>query len=108
MVMVHGSHSEVLKMKKSELILRLAERADITTPAAADIISIIFDSIASTLERGDRVEVRGFGTFSVKDCGSYLGRNPRDGSHVQVPPKKKVVWKAGKGLHERVNSSDLN
>ena len=94
-------------MKKSELILKLAERADITASASKDVVDIVFEAIASALERGDRVEIRGFGSFATKNCMAYLGMNPHSGEKVQVPPKRKVVWKSGKDLYERINSTDL-
>jgi len=67
------------------------------------IVSTIFDSISEALSRGDRVELRGFGAFSVKHRDGRVGRNPRTGESVEVPEKSVPFFKTGKELRERLN-----
>ncbi|HVC57272.1 MAG TPA: integration host factor subunit beta [Stellaceae bacterium] len=91
-------------MTKSELVQRLAEanphlyQRDVDT-----IVTAIFDAIAAALARGDRVELRGFGAFSVKRRDARIGRNPRTGDSVQVAEKHIPFFKTGKQLHDRLN-----
>ncbi len=91
-------------MTKSELIARLAERhPDLKSKVFERIVSTVFDEIADALERGDRVELRGFGAFSVKERAPRTGRNPRTGATVQVARKRVPYFKTGKELRERLN-----
>ena len=89
-------------MNKSDLIEELASRANITLTAADKIVNEIFDSMADTLAAGNRIEIRGFGSFVVKEYEGYTGRNPRTGLDVTVKPKKSPFFKVGKELKERV------
>lgn len=92
-------------MTKSELILRLAEmNPHLFQRDVERIVSTIFEEIAGALARGDRVELRGFGAFSVKERGPRVGRNPRTGEAVSVDAKKVPFFKTGKDLRERLNS----
>ena len=91
-------------MVKSELIEKLAEKSGITLFKAEEVIDIFFDSINNALAKGGRVEIRGFGAFSVKNYESYTGRNPKTGDEVIVPPKKLPVWRTGTELRQRVDS----
>jgi len=91
-------------MTKSELIQHLAERnPHLYQRDVERIVSTIFDEIAAALSRGDRVELRGFGAFSVKRRGARMGRNPRTGESVQVGEKHIPFLKTGKELRERLN-----
>ncbi|HZL58739.1 MAG TPA: integration host factor subunit beta [Stellaceae bacterium] len=91
-------------MTKSELIQRLAERnPHLYQRDVERIVSTVFDEISAALSRGDRVELRGFGAFSVKRRGARLGRNPRTGESVQVGEKHIPFFKTGKELRERLN-----
>ncbi len=91
-------------MTKSELIARLAERhPDLKSKVFERIVSTVFDEIADALERGDRVELRGFGAFSVKERAPRIGRNPRTGATVHVARKRVPYFKTGKELRERLN-----
>ncbi|HEV2264094.1 MAG TPA: integration host factor subunit beta [Stellaceae bacterium] len=91
-------------MTKSELIQRLAERnPHLYQRDVERIVSTVFDEIAAALSRGDRVELRGFGAFSVKRRGARTGRNPRTGESVQVGEKHIPFFKTGKELRERLN-----
>jgi integration host factor subunit beta len=93
-----------MSMTKSELILRIAERnPHLYQRDVERIVSTIFDEISAALSRGDRVELRGFGAFSIKKRGSRLGRNPRTGESVAVSEKSIPFFKTGKELRERLN-----
>jgi integration host factor subunit beta len=91
-------------MTKSELIQRLAEsNPHLYQRDVERIVTAIFDEIAAALARGDRVELRGFGAFSVKRREARLGRNPRTGDSVRVEEKHIPFFKTGKQLRERLN-----
>ena len=90
-------------MTKSELIQRLAEvNSHLFQRDAERIVIAIFDEIAAALSRGHRVELRGFGAFTVKRREARVGRNPRTGASVQVPEKHIPHFKTGKQLRERL------
>jgi integration host factor subunit beta len=92
-------------MTKSELIQRLAEmNPHLYQRDVERIVSTIFDEISVALARGDRVELRGFGAFSVKMRDARVGRNPRTGASVNVARKSVPFFKAGKDLRERLNT----
>ncbi len=91
-------------MTKSELILRLAAKSPHLYHRDVErIVSTIFDEITAALARGDRVELRGFGAFSVKKRRARIGRNPRTGQSVHVADKHVPFFKTGKQLRERLN-----
>lgn len=91
-------------MTKSELIMRLAEKnPHLYQRDVERIVSTIFDEISAALARGDRVELRGFGAFSVKSRDSRVGRNPRTGESVKVAKKFVPFFKSGKDLRDRLN-----
>jgi integration host factor subunit beta len=95
-------------MVKSELIESLAERADITLAKAEEVVDLFFNSVTETLAQGDRVEIRGFGAFTVRDYKSYKGRNPKTGEQITVPPKRLPFWKTGQELKQRVDSAFMD
>lgn len=91
-------------MIKSELI----EKLSVTNPHlmhrdVEKIVNVIFEEITSALARGDRVELRGFGAFSIKHRPARVGRNPRTGDQVEVPEKYVPYFKTGKELRIRLN-----
>lgn len=91
-------------MTKSELIQRLAElNPHLYQRDVERIVTAIFDEISAALSRGDRVELRGFGAFSVKRREARVGRNPRTGASVQVSEKHIPFFKTGKQLRDRLN-----
>ena len=93
-------------MTKSELIAKLAAlNPHLYQRDVERIVATIFDEIAVALARGDRVELRGFGAFSVKRRDARLGRNPRTGSAVQVGAKQVPYFKTGKQLRDRLNTA---
>ena len=92
-------------MTRSQLIARLVERnPHLTTDDIEKVVRTVFDEISDALSRGDRVELRGFGAFSVKERDSRKGRNPRTGETVEVESKKSPYFKTGKELRDRLNS----
>lgn len=91
-------------MTKSELILRLTEKnPHLFQRDVERIVAAVLGEITSTLERGGRVELRGFGAFSVKTRGARVGRNPRTGEAVEVEEKRVPFFKAGKDMRDRLN-----
>jgi len=91
-------------MIKSELVQKIAEdNPHLYQRDVERIVSTVFDEITAALARGDRVELRGFGAFSVKTRDARVGRNPRTGEAVEVPQKTVPFFKAGKELRERMN-----
>lgn len=92
-------------MTKSELIEAIAARSDLTKARAEMVVNCIFDSMVEALKQGDGIEIRGFGTFTVRPYKSYHGRNPRTGQTVSVPAKRLPYFKVGKELRELVNES---
>ncbi len=92
-------------MTKSELIAYLAEEnPHLYQRDVERIVTTIFDEIATALARGDRVELRGFGAFSIKQRNARIGRNPRTGASVNVVAKRVPYFKTGKQLREKLNS----
>ena len=92
-------------MTKSELIACLAEQnPHLYQRDVERIVTTVFDEITSALCRGDRVELRGFGAFSIKQRGSRIGRNPRTGEAVQVVAKSIPYFKTGKNLRAKLNN----
>jgi len=91
-------------MTKSELIEILTEANDMLNKREAElVVNTIFDGIGQALVGGDRVEIRGFGSFTVRDRDAREARNPKSGEIVQIPAKKTPFFKTGKELRERVN-----
>ena len=90
-------------MNKSELIKALAERNKLHIDDSTQIVSSFVDAIKEALLEGSRVEIRGFGSFKIKDYGSYTGRNPKTGEVVSVRSKKLPFFRPGKELKEFVN-----
>ncbi len=91
-------------MIKSELVQRIAERnPHLYQRDVENIVNAILDEITNALARGDRVELRGFGAFSVKRRDARVGRNPRTGQHVSVDEKSVPFFKTGKEMRERLN-----
>ena len=91
-------------MTKSELIDAVARRTQITKSRAELVVNCVFDSMTAALERGEGIEIRGFGSFTVREYKPYSGRNPRTGRAVPVPEKRLPFFKVGKELKELVNA----
>lgn len=90
-------------MTKSELIEAVAERTKITKSRAELVVNCVFDAMTSALERGEGIEIRGYGSFTVRSYKPYDGRNPRTGNQVSVPSKRLPFFKVGKELKILVN-----
>ena len=90
-------------MNKSDLINVVKERAGLSRKEAEQAVLTFFNEIARSLEKGDRVEIRGFGSFTVKRYKSYTGRNPKSGEPISVPEKKLPFFKVGKELKGKVD-----
>lgn len=96
-------------MTRSELIQRLADKnPHLFQRDVEKIVDRVFEEITQALIRGDRIELRGFGAFSVKERDARTGRNPRTGENVKVEAKRLPFFKTGKGLRERLNGSAKN
>ena len=93
-------------MTRSELIAKLAERnPHLKLQHVESIVNVVFEEIADTLAKGGRVELRGFGAFSVKKREGRVGRNPRTGEEVKVDDKYVPFFRTGKQLRDRINQS---
>ena len=91
-------------MNKSELIERLAQRSGLNVIQAEEIVNLIYKKMRDTMMNGGRIEIRGFGSFVVKEYQAYQGRNPKTGEKISVPPKKLPFFKVGKELKERIDN----
>lgn len=96
-----------MAMTKSALIDAVAASTGLTRARASKIVNTIFETMAESLAAGKRIEMRGFGTFSVRAYDAYTGRNPRTGDSVEVGPKRAINFRAGKELRERVNGDSV-
>jgi integration host factor subunit beta len=85
-------------MNKSDLIAALAAKEKLTEKQATEIIKLIFDGFKDTLKNGDRIEIRGFGSYSVRVYEPYRGRNPKTGKKIDVKPKRLPFFKVGREL----------
>jgi integration host factor subunit beta len=94
-------------MTKSDLIDHLCEAEKMPKGRAELLINAIFDCMEASLRRGERIEIRGFGSFEIRNYRAYEGRNPRTGSAVSVKPKRLPFFKVGKELKERVNAAAM-
>ncbi len=93
-------------MTKAHLVEEVARGTDLTKKDAEVIVSTVLDSIVDSLKDGDKIELRGFGSFRIRERGSRIGRNPKTGARVDVPSKKIPYFKPGKELKERLNSDE--
>ena len=90
-------------MNKSDLIVALAEKKNLTGKQATEIVDLMFKGFINELKNGGRIEIRGFGSFTVRKYKAYTGRNPRNGEHVEVKPKKAPFFKVGRELKKMVD-----
>ena len=90
-------------MTKADLIAMVEKQAKINHKAAESIVNVVFDSMIRSLYNDERIEIRGFGSFSNRNYKAYEGRNPKTGKIVTVPPKKVPFFKVGKQLKEMVD-----
>ena len=91
-------------MTKADLIAVIAEKLKFPWARAEVLVDQVFEAMVEALKRGEGIEIRGFGSFTIRQYKAYEGRNPRTGETVQVKPKRLAFFKVGKELRERVNS----
>jgi integration host factor subunit beta len=89
-------------VNKSQLIEALAWEAGLSSEVSSFAVNEIFRLLSDTLAKGEGIEIRGFGSFTVREYKSYMGRNPKSGERIKVPPKSLPFFKVGKELRERV------
>lgn len=90
-------------MTKAQLVEEVARAADLTKKHAEMVVNTVFESIVSSLKDGEKIELRGFGSFRIRHRGARIGRNPKTGERVEVPPKRIPYFKPGKDLKEMLN-----
>lgn len=91
-------------MTKADLIDEVAKVSNLTKKESETIVNTVFDNITDALSKGDKVELRGFGSFRIRQRNSRKGRNPKTGTGVSVPEKRVPFFKVGKRLRELVNT----
>ena len=92
-------------MTKADLIDELAKASNLTKKESETVVNIVFDTITEALAKGDKVELRGFGSFRIRRRRARGGRNPKTGTRIDVPPKRVPFFKVGKELRELVNAA---
>ena len=92
-------------MTKAELVEEVAKTTQLTKKHAELIVNTVFESIVTSLKEGDKIELRGFGSFRIRNRGARIGRNPKTGDRVDVPPKRIPYFKPGKELKELLNTN---
>ena len=90
-------------MTKADLIVAIADQLKLPAGRAELIVDQIFDGMVAALKRGEGIEIRGFGSFTIREYKAYDGRNPRTGETVHVKPKRMAFFRVGKDLRERVD-----
>ena len=90
-------------MTKADLVEQVASEAEMTKKDAEQLVEIVFDSIVGALNKGEKIELRGFGSFRVRQRDARKGRNPKTGSAVSIPAKRVAYFKPGKELKEVIN-----
>lgn len=95
-------------LTKAELVDRVAKSSELPRKQAEEVVNVFLESIVSSLQGGDKVELRGFGSFRLRQRNSRIGRNPRTGEKVAVPPKMIPYFKPGKELKELINQERDN
>jgi integration host factor subunit beta len=93
-------------MTKAELVEDVAREAELTKKDAERLVEIVFESIIDTLNQGEKIELRGFGSFRVRERGARRGRNPKTGDPVSIPAKRVPYFKPGKELKELINDEN--
>ena len=93
-------------MTKAELVEDVARAAELTKKDAERLVEIVFESIIETLNQGEKIELRGFGSFRVRERGARRGRNPKTGDPVSIPAKRVPYFKPGKELKELINEDN--
>ncbi|MCS6873156.1 MAG: integration host factor subunit beta [Pyrinomonadaceae bacterium] len=92
-------------MTKSDIVERVAKEARLSKRDVEKLVEVVFDSIIEALNKGDKVELRGFGSFRTRERKQRKGRNPKTGAVIEVPAKRVAYFKLGKELRELINNS---
>jgi integration host factor subunit beta len=92
-------------MTKADLVNDVANAAELTKKDAERLVELVFESIIESLNHGEKIELRGFGSFRVRERGARRGRNPKTGEPVSIPAKRVPYFKAGKELKELINEN---
>jgi len=95
-------------MTKSDLIEAVAQKSNLTKKKVESVVNCVFDTMFEALVNKDRIEIRGFGSWFVKDYKTYVGRNPKTGTAVTVPEKKLPFFKVGKELKKNIDEGKKN
>ena len=90
-------------MNKSDLIVALSDKKNLTEKQATEIVDLMFKGFINEFKKGGRIEIRGFGSFSIREYKAYKGRTPKTGNAVNVKPKKAPFFKVGRELKKRVD-----
>lgn len=90
-------------MNKSDLIIALSEKEKLTERDASRLVNLVFDGFTAALKNGTRIEIRGFGSFTMREYDGYRGRNPKTGEAIDVKPKKGAFFKVGRELKKTVD-----
>ncbi len=90
-------------LTKADLVEEVARVTQLTKKQAEGIVNLVFETIVDSLRSGRKIELRGFGSFRIRNRGARLGRNPKTGERVEVPPKRIPYFKPGKELKEQLN-----
>jgi integration host factor subunit beta len=94
-------------MNLPDLATKLAEKDNLTQREAEAAVKLIFRLFSDAMKKGDRIEIRGFGSFVLRDYKTYTGRNPKTGKKIEVRPKSSTYFKVGKELRERINGKGI-
>ena len=94
-----------LKMTKAELVEKVSAQINLTKKQTEVVVNTVFQSITDSLSDGKKVELRGFGSFRIRERNARIGRNPKSGAQVDVPAKRVPFFKAGKELRELVDKN---
>lgn len=99
-------HSTSEGLTKADLVEEVARVTQLTKKQAEAIVNLVFQTIVESLRSGRKIELRGFGSFRIRNRGARLGRNPKTGERVEVPPKRIPYFKPGKELKEQLNQGN--
>ena len=95
-------------MKKSDLVDAISEKTGVAKAQAQTIIEGVFELISDALSKAEKIDLRGFGTFSTRDSAARTGRNPQTGEAIQIPARRVPGFKPGKELRDRVNQASIH
>ena len=95
-------------MNLPDLATKLAEKENLTQREAEAAVKLIFRLFSDAMKKHDRIEIRGFGSFVLRDYETYTGRNPKTGKKIEVRPKSSTYFKVGKELRQRINGKGIS